>query len=73
MRLTVIQQYARDLQANLNNLGGLTDLVLGQAQKMPEDLAALGKDLHAAEDLLARETSQETERGGAGAKPRSAV
>jgi len=58
--LTRIAQYAKDLQAALNHLGGLTDPVLGKAPAPPSDLATLVSDVRAVEQFRVLEASQES-------------
>jgi hypothetical protein len=59
--LSVVMNFAKDLQSALNVLGGLTDPVLARAPAAPPDLATLAADLRQVEKLLAWEATQETE------------
>ena len=52
-------QYAKNLQAVVNQFGGLADPLLGA--NPPADMAAFRADLKQAEELLAWEASQATE------------
>lgn len=57
--LSALNQYAKDLQAALNQFAGLADPLLGTTP--PADMAAFVADLKQAEELLAWEASQATE------------
>ncbi len=59
--LSLVANYARDLQTSLNTLGGLTDQVLAHAPAPPADLTALIADLRQTEELRLLEVSQEAE------------
>jgi very-short-patch-repair endonuclease len=59
--LSAIVNYAKDLQAALNALGGLTDPVLTRAPAVPASLASFVADLHQAEELRVWEASQDKE------------
>ncbi len=57
--LSALAQYAKELQAALNQFAGLADPLLGAAP--PADVQAFGADLKQAEELLAFEAAQATE------------
>ncbi len=59
--LSLLANYAKELQTALNILGGLTDQVLAHAPAAPVDLTSLIADLHQTEDFRLLEASQETE------------
>src|SRR5439155_15308846 len=52
-------QYAKDLQASLNQFGSLTDAVLARAKSPPPDAVTLVEDLKQAERMAALEASEE--------------
>jgi very-short-patch-repair endonuclease len=57
--LSVLNQYAKDLQASLNQFGSLTDPVLARAKSPPPDAVTLVEDLKQAERMAALEASEE--------------
>ncbi|MBM4071389.1 MAG: DUF4011 domain-containing protein [Planctomycetes bacterium] len=60
--LTVLRQFARDLQASLNRFGSLTDAVLTRATRPPPDAATLVADLRQADEIRQLEQAHETEK-----------
>src|SRR5207302_10088405 len=57
--LSALNQYARDLQATLNQCAAAADPVLAHAPKAPADAVTLLADLRQAEELRALEETQE--------------
>jgi very-short-patch-repair endonuclease len=60
--LSALQQYAKDLQASLNQFGSLADPVLARAKSPPPDAVTLVEDLKQAERMTALEASEEHDR-----------
>ncbi|MCI0455510.1 MAG: DUF3320 domain-containing protein [Gemmataceae bacterium] len=59
--LSALNQYARDLQASLNQFGSLTDPILAGAPAPPTEAVTLLEDLKSVERLRALEASEEAE------------
>jgi very-short-patch-repair endonuclease len=59
--VSTLVQYAKDLQASLNQFAALADPVLTRAKASPPDAVTLVSDLREAELLRQQETVQETE------------
>jgi hypothetical protein len=59
--LSVLNQYAKDLQSALNQFAAVTDPVLAHAPAQPPDAVSLAEDLHQAEEVRSWETSHVTE------------
>jgi hypothetical protein len=60
--LSALMQYARDLQATLNQFAGAADPALRHARTPPADAVSLQADLRQVEDLRALEETQEEDQ-----------